>query len=192
MHSILFSEPKLCHRCFESFNPVLRRFSVQNIDAFHIYYYDDVIKEKLYQLKGCFDYELAPIFLEYFIPFLRIKYFGYTLIPAPSFIDADKERGFNHVVEIFKSIGLPILSCIKKNKDVKQADLKSEERSKIKDYLTIDNVDLSNKKILLVDDVFTTGSTIKAMIDLVSSKHPRKIKILVMSKTAEIDNYDIK
>ena len=187
LHSVLFTEPKICHKCFEEFNPVLRRFRVQNLDAMHIFYYDDVVKEKLYQLKGCFDYELAPIFLEYFLPYLKIKYFGYYLVPAPSFIDADEERGFNHVEEIFKPLGLKMIKCIHKIEAVKQADLSSEERHNIKKVLTIDEVDLSNKKILIVDDVFTTGSTVNAMIDLIKSKNPKKIKILVMSKTKDIE-----
>lgn len=188
MHSILFSNAKICHKCFEQFNPVLRRFRVQNIDAMHVFYYDDVVKEKLYQLKGCFDYELAPIFLEYFLPYLKIKYFGYYLVPAPSFISADEERGFNHVDEIFKSLGLKTIKCIHKTESIKQADLSSEERKNIKNYLTIDDIDLSKKKILIVDDVFTTGSTVKAMIELIKSKNPNKIKILIMSKTKDIES----
>ena len=47
----------------------------------------------------------------------------------------------------------------------------------------IDRPDLFNKKILLVDDVYTTGSTMKAAIDLVKQLHPKKIKVLVISKT---------
>lgn len=187
MHSILFIEPKICHKCFEQFNPVLRRFRVQNIDGMHIFYYDEVVKEKLYQLKGCFDYELAPVFLEYFLPYLKIRYFGYFIVPAPSFISADEERGFNHVEEIFKPLGLRMIKCIHKTQAIKQADLSSDERKNIKNHLTIDDIDLSNKKILIVDDVFTTGSTVNAMIDLINTKHPKKIKILVMSKTKDIE-----
>ncbi len=186
MHSLLFSEPKICHKCFESFNPVLQRFQVQNYNALHIFNYDDQVKEKLYQLKGCFDIELAPIFIEYFLPYLRLKYRGYLLVPAPSYIDADNERGFNHVEEIFRSLKLPFLKCVHKIDNIKQADLSKTEREKIKDFLTIDNIDLSNKKIIIVDDVFTTGSTVNSMIDLIKSKNPKKIKILVMSKTRDM------
>ena len=76
--------------------------------------------------------------------------------------------------------------CIKKTKSMKQSDLSASERHKIKDYLTIDNVDFSLKKILIVDDVYTTGSTVRAMIDLLKTKNPKKIKVLVMSKTKDI------
>ena len=107
-------------------------------------------------------------------------------MPAPSSKETDKERGYNHVVEMFKTLHLKMNCCVHKTKDMKQSDLKASERHKIKEFLEIDDVDFSKKKILIVDDVYTTGSTVKAMIDLIKTKHPKKIKVLVMSKTKDI------
>lgn len=109
------------------------------------------------------------------------------MIPAPSYKDNDDERGFNHVVEIFKTLRVKMLCCIHKNKPVKQADLTTKEREKIGDILSIDDIDLSHKKVLLVDDVFTTGSTIKSMIKLCREKGAKKIKVLLMSKTIDLE-----
>mgnify|MGYP003290160876 CR=1 FL=1 len=150
-----------------------------------MYFYNDAVKEFLYQFKGCFDIELASVFLEYYLPFLKIKYRGYYLIPAPSYEEANITRGFNHVKEIFKSLNLPFIDCVKKLQNIKQADLNSQERKNIDKYLKIDNVDLTKKKILIVDDVYTTGSTIKAIINLVKPLNPKKIQVLVMSKTQD-------
>lgn len=159
---------------------------IGNIKGYHIYDYDEEVQGKLYQLKGCFDIELAGIFLDYLRLYLSIKYFGYVIVPAPSSKEADEERGFNHVVEMFKSLKLKMLTCVHKTTNIKQSDLNAEERKNIKNHLTIDDVDLSNKKILIVDDVYTTGSTVKAMIELIKSKNPKKIKVLVMSKTKDL------
>jgi predicted amidophosphoribosyltransferase len=38
-----------------------------------------------------------------------------------------------------------------------------------------------------VDDVYTTGSTIKAMIKLAREKGAKKIKVLLMSKTIDLE-----
>ena len=81
-----------------------------------------------------------------------------------------------------------MLRCVRKTQDVKQADLTSKERAEVGKILEIDNVDLTNKRILIVDDVFTTGSTIRAMINLVQSKNPKEIKVLVMSKTMDLND----
>lgn len=163
---------------------------MQNVNILYLYNYDEVVKENLYKLKGCFDIELAPIFLDYFRYYFRSIFLGYIIIPAPSSNDSDEERGFNHVIEIFKTLGLPILQCIHKTKNMKQSDLSQSERGKIRDVLKIDDVDLSRKKILIVDDVYTTGSTFAAMIELVRSKCPKKIKGLLMSKTVDLDKRD--
>ena len=109
------------------------------------------------------------------------------MIPAPSYQKNDEERGFNHVEEMFGVLNLKMKKIVHKTKEVKQADLSSKEREQIGSVLTIDDVDLTKKKILLVDDVFTTGSTIKAMIKLVKGKGASKIKVLLMSKTIDLE-----
>ena len=109
------------------------------------------------------------------------------MIPAPSSKQSDQERGFNHVDEMFSILNLKVVKCIHKTAQVKQADLTTKERQQISKHLVIDDVDLTNKKVLLVDDVFTTGSTIKAMIKLAKNKGAKKIKVLVMSKTIDLE-----
>lgn len=183
LHSLLV-EPTICHKCFNKFSPVFQKFRVDGVNALSIFNYDQTIQELLFQFKGCFDYELRTVFIEYFLSYLRFKYFGYVVIPAPSHVSHDEKRGFNHVVEIFKSLKLPILQIIKKNTEEKQSNLTAKERANIYKHLSIDNGhQIINKKVLLVDDVYTTGSTMKAMIKLVRQFNPKKIEVLVLSKT---------
>ena len=186
-HSLFFKHPTICHDCLLNFAPVLNTFWVDDVECFHLYFYNEKVQEILYQFKGCYDYELYTVFLEYYYSYLNIKFKGYTVIPAPSSEKSDKERGFNHVEEMFKSLHLKFEKCIHKTKQRKQADLTTKDRQKIGEYLLIDNIDLSRKKVLLVDDVFTTGSTIKSMIKLVRQKGAKKIKVLLMSKTIDLE-----
>ena len=186
-HSLLFKNVTICHNCLIKLQPVLQTFYVDGVECFFIYFYNEKVKELLYQFKGCKDYELESIFLEYYLPYLNLKFKDYVMVPAPSTKESDIERGFNHVEEIFKNLNLKMIKCVYKTKQVKQADLTTEERKKISQFLQMDDVDLSGKKILLVDDVYTTGSTIKAMIKLCKEKGAKTIKVLLMSKTIDLE-----
>ncbi|MCF0107592.1 MAG: ComF family protein [Bacilli bacterium] len=135
-------------------------------------------------MKGCFDIELSKIFLERYYSELKIKYMGYYVVPVPSYIEDDEKRGFNHVIELFKPLNLNMLLVLKKTSHFKQAEHSGNSRANIEQFIElINSIELRNKNLLLVDDVFTTGSTIKACIKLLKQLKPRRIKVLVMSKT---------
>ncbi len=101
----------------------------------------------------------------------------------PSFYKDDVKREFNHVLEAFSILKLPILRLIEKIDEYKQSDQKGHDRINIKYHLKMSDIEkVRNKKILLVDDVMTTGSTLKASISLVKQGHPKDIKILTLTK----------
>lgn len=181
--SQLFSKNLLCEKCFKEMNPIIKeeRF-YKNYKCTYFYEYNQKIREMLYLLKANKDILMAQSFFDYYSNILNIKYKSYYLVCAPSYYKEDLERGFNHVEEIFSFLKIKNLKVLHKILPKKQAGSTREEREKIKEFLTIDNVDLSNKKILLVDDVLTTGSTLRACIELLRTKNPKKIDILVMSK----------
>lgn len=186
--SLLYSN-NYCSKCLEKLKPKFHSFVVDGYKAIAIYDYDETIQHFLYQYKGCFDRELNNLFINKFKWYFVLKYKNYEIVPIPSYIEDDEKRGFNHVEEIFKNLGLPILKILEKTEHFKQADHTSKERTEIYKYLRITYTDsLINKKILIVDDVYTTGSTMKSAINLVKQLNPKEIKILVMSKTTYIQN----
>ncbi len=156
----------------------------KTVHCLAFYPYEEKIRELLYQFKGCYDVELAGVFFDYQRRYLSLRFRGYVIVPIPSSSSSNEARGFNHVIEMAKSIGLPILPLLKKNCDFKQSDLSLEERKKVGDNLSlISKKSLEGKKILLLDDVYTTGSTIRACLNLLSSLKPTKLRVLVMAKT---------
>ena len=71
------------------------------------------------------------------------------------------------------------------NVDFKQSDLSYQNRLKsIKNFSIKNDVDLTNKKILLVDDIYTSGTTIEACYNLIKKLKPKNIKVLVLAKTS--------
>ncbi len=179
----LFENEVICDKCFKEYKPVFKEFRINGIKCLAIYFYEDKVKENIFIFKGCHDYELKDTFLYYFKLEIRLRYFNYYLVPMPSSKLDDEKRGFNHVVELFKVLNLPFLNVLKKTKKHKQSNLSFEERKSVINFLEVENGEkIEGKNILLVDDICTTGSTLKAAIKLISPYKPRKIQILVIAK----------
>ena len=184
LYNLINRKNILCEDCFSKMKAKFISFFIDNVQGLSIYEYDDTLKELIYKFKGCYDYELKDVFLSRYINYLRVMYRGYVIIPAPSYYVDDERRGFNHVMEIFKPLKTKILPIISKTKSHKQSDHTAKGRMDITSVLKIDeNVSLKGKNILLVDDIFTTGSTIFSCLQLIKKLHPKNIKILVIAKT---------
>ena len=105
------------------------------------------------------------------------------MVFVPSTDESDRIRGFNHVKEMFKFLNLPNLDLLRKVGNDKQAKSTYLERKKIGKHIVLNKkVSLINKKILIVDDVITTGATLRASINLIKSLKPKTIEILTMAK----------
>ena len=184
LYSLVNKNNLLCESCFHKFQAKFINFNINNVHGLAIYEYDQTIKELIYKFKGCYDYELKDVFLSRYLPYLRLKYKGYLIVPMPSYYIDDEKRGYNHVIEIYKSLNLEICPLIYKAKKHKQSDHSSKGRMDISNVLKLkENVSMKGKKLLLVDDIFTTGSTLFTAIEIIKKLNPKKMEILVVAKT---------
>lgn len=148
-----------------------------------IYEYEGKVKENIFIFKGCGDYELKETFLSDFSIDLRVMFKDFIMLPAPSSKESNLKRGFNHVKEIFSVLKLPMVEVFRKNSNHKQSNLNYLERQNVGKVLSIyDGEKIKNKKVLIVDDICTTGATLKALINLVKPYNPKQIKVLVIAK----------
>ncbi len=92
----------------------------------------------------------------------------FFLVPIPLSNKKKRTRGFNQSEEIAKIISeatkLSLFNCVKKIKETKsQTELTKEQRQEnVKDVFRITN-DVKDKKIILIDDVYTTGATMEEL-----------------------------
>jgi len=137
--------------------------------------YDNfIVKKTVNQFKYAYIKELAKplssLIVAHLINLNQVESFlSFILIPIPLHKKKLKQRGFNQAEEIGKELSknleAPILNnvLIKTKQTSAQVELKKEEREKnIKGAFFCQKPELvRDKKILLVDDIFTTGSTME-------------------------------
>lgn len=163
-------------------DPEIRKFEAEETIGWGLYPYNEKIRNLLYLFKGCGDVELGRVFFDPYRWWIRIFFAGYVIVPVPSSDASDRKRGFNHVEEMSKILNIPIVRCIRKSIDVKQSSLPRGKRKDTRNRFEMkETVSLTGKKVLLIDDVMTTGSTLRACILLLKKQKTRKIRFIVMS-----------
>ena len=112
------------------------------------------------------------------------------IIPVPISKKRNKERGYNQSMLIAEEIanktnlGL-VNNCLIKTKNIiEQSKLNKEDRQQnIQGVYSLQNERLiTNKKILLVDDIYTTGSTVNECCKILQQANPKTIGVLVLAK----------
>ncbi len=115
---------------------------------------------------------------------------GFTLIPVPLEKSKLKWRGFNQAEEIGKELAkflkIPlILDCLVKIREtLPQVELSDQERKEnVKDAFSIKNgSQILGKKILLVDDIYTTGSTLEECAKVLKKAGAKEIIGIVIAR----------
>lgn len=158
-------QQELCRDCQEK-----KHFFVQNRGIFR---YDETMKKVIYRFK----YQNQRYFGEYFGWVIadrlgrQIRNWNIEgLIPVPLHKSRQRSRGFNQSEEILKEVsvrlGIPVYPelVIRQKRTVPQKILNEKGREKnLKNAFKIADNSVKLKRVLFLDDIYTTGSTIDAL-----------------------------
>ncbi|MDY2626232.1 MAG: double zinc ribbon domain-containing protein [Coriobacteriales bacterium] len=107
---------------------------------------------------------------------------------VPATPQAQRRRGFDHMAlvacELGKLVSLPVLAGLARRKVLDQRQLGREERAR-NAAASVQAVDLelTGLRILLVDDVFTTGATLNAASAALLAAHAAAVRALTFART---------
>ena len=110
------------------------------------------------------------------------------IAPVPLHARRLAERGFNQAEEIAKILGTilnkPVINCLKRVRYTKQqARLNKQERKQnVVAAFKIKNPSLLKEKVLLVDDVFTTGATVNECVKVLRQAGVEKILAFTLAR----------
>lgn len=132
---------------------------------------------------------LAEFMADYYFS-RNIKADVVTFVPQST--KGFKLKGFNHAEliakEFAKIVKLPLVATLKRVKETpNQASLpRSMRETNLKGAIDVSSeIDLSGKTVLIIDDVFTTGSTANECSLVLRNLNPKKIYILAFTKTTD-------
>jgi len=113
------------------------------------------------------------------------------ILPIPIHKKRLRERGFNQATLLAKGIaqteGVPVLTdtLVRHRHTVAQSSLDSAARQQnIVGAFEVRNPDIiSGKRLLVIDDVFTTGATIREAVSELWTADPAEIDVLTLART---------
>ena len=185
----------LCQSCENKIKKYeINKFTIrQNVEMINIYKYDGIIREKIIEYKFQDKSYLYKTFAKMILK--NEKTCGFfkkydIIIPVPIHKKRKAQRGYNQVELIAKQLSknthlkLENNVLIKQKNIISQSELnKNQRKQNIKDAFKIINVEkIQNKKVLLIDDIYTTGSTINECCKTLKKAKIEKIGILTIAK----------
>ena len=167
--------PPYCSRCYKpDIKDVCsdcKNWEKEGIIVNHqaVFTYNTAMEEFFSRYKFLGDYRLHHVFYKYF---QTEK--GYTIVPIPVSKQRFQERGFNQVAALLQQ--LPFSSLLEKEEGPAQNTRTRNERLKNKNTFTLKAKVKVPDKILLVDDVYTTGRTLQHAIAVLKQGGAQEIK----------------
>ncbi len=125
-----------------------------------LYRYTDFTKEVVARFKFRGDYVLSKVFAADLRLSLQDFQYDY-IVPVPLSEERLYERGFNQAEAIIKAVGLTPTHLLSRMHTEKQSKKSRAERIHIEQIFKLQaDIDIHSKTIMLIDDIYTTGSTL--------------------------------
>ena len=188
-------EGYLCKECEKELNKYTINCNdfKQKTDILHIFQYKELIRKLIIQYKFNNKSYLYKTFCEFIvknkIAFDFIKSYD-IIIPVPMHNRKKALRGYNQseliAKELAKTAKIKIFTDVlikTKNNKVQSSLNKQDRKNNVKDvYKLVKKEKIYNKKVLIFDDIYTTGATIEACKKEILTANVKSIGILTLAK----------
>lgn len=112
-----------------------------------------------------------------------------TIVATPVTRKAFSRRGYDQGEELAREmsrcLNIPWLSAVRRGKAVDLRGLSKDQRRQetVSSFELISSSDIAGKKILLVDDVFTTGATVQSVTQCLVGGGAKTVTVAVAART---------
>lgn len=120
---------------------------------------------------------------------IKDKRVGWAVVPVPLYWFRENSRGFNQSAiigqSLSKKLGLAYCEGLKRTRSTKsQVSLKSQDRRQnLQNAFAVNSqFSIVNSQLLLIDDVWTTGSTIKECCKVLKEAGAKKVWAITLAR----------
>jgi competence protein ComFC len=147
-----------------------------------LYTYANFTKEVIARFKFRGDYVIAEVFAADFLKAIQEFQYDY-IVPIPLSEERLYERGFNQAEAVIRAAGLVPSRVLTRIHTEKQSKKSRNERIHLEQVFNVDtDLDLRGKTILIVDDIYTTGSTLRHAAKLLKENGAVKVNSLTLAR----------
>jgi competence protein ComFC len=165
-----------CHRW--EVDPEWKGILHQN---FSLYRYNAFLKEYLAKYKYRGDYVLAKAFSHTIKTyFTKVDYD--LIIPIPLSDERLYERGFNQSIALLEEAEVRPSNILTRSHFEKQSKKTRKDRLRQEQVFQLEESDLYGKSILLFDDIYTTGTTLRQAAKLLREAGTEKVSSLTLAR----------
>ena len=192
------NENYICNNCYENIKKikkcVINEYNNRNFSKhLYIFRYEGIIRNKIieykFEDKGYLYKMFAKIILSDKKTCNFIKKYD-VIIPVPISKKRKKKRGYNQselvANELAQKLNQDIWTdiIIKKKDNKPQSELNKLERIKnVEDIYEINKpIEVKIKKVLLLDDIYTTGSTVNEIARKLKQNQTQEIGVITLAK----------
>ena len=166
-HSKLDREGYICSKCLEKLKK--EAFLKNKDDFYYVYIYEKAIRQIIsdYKLRNRKNLarDLAFLIKKPIFQLIEREKID-TIIPVPISEEREIERGFNQIEYLLECLDIKYKKIERTRNTKHMYNLKdNEKREKNVERAFKNNLNLENKNVLIVDDIVTSGATIRSICE---------------------------
>ena len=146
-----------------------------------IFKYNEQMKQYMSQFKFAGDYILVQFFAEEFKRMTKGMQ-DVIFVPVPLSEQRLYERGFNQSEAILREAKRPITHCLKRIDNEKQSKKSRVERLNMERNFQVTK-NISGEKIVIIDDIYTTGATIHQVAACLKEAGAQTIQSITIARS---------